>query len=350
MEQYLSLVLLLIILGLTADSWRQLRRKAARAGASRRVLLDTSVLIDGRILELAKTGWLNDELVIPRSVLSELQLLADGSNTDKRTRARYGMDVVAELQRVEQVTVTILPDNHHTPEGVDNRLLELAREQGFALATIDYNLNKIAVVEGVTVLNINELAKVIRLQVLPGERVKIKLIQEGQGKDQAVGYLEDGAMVVVAHAKKHLGETVEVEISRALQTDAGKMVFAELVKAAATQPANKTASSIQTEVASAKTAPEPAKRSRQAAKTIKTVGSHTPNTLNTTSTQATTNKAKTRTKTKTVKPQSTPQPAQTAQVSTDKNTARSTKRRSRKSKSRQDEYLDRIINTTSTKQ
>lgn len=230
MEQYVNLVLLLIIFGLTADSWRQLRRKAARAGASRRVLLDTSVLIDGRILELAKTGWLNDELVIPRSVLSELQLLADGSNTDKRTRARYGMDVVAELQRVEQVTVTILPDNYHTPEGVDNRLLELAREQGFALATIDYNLNKIAVVEGVTVLNINELAKVIRLQVLPGERVKIKLIQEGQGKDQAVGYLEDGAMVVVAHAKKHLGETVEVEISRALQTDAGKMVFAELSK------------------------------------------------------------------------------------------------------------------------
>lgn len=350
MEQYLSLVLLLIIFGLTADNWRQLRHKASRTGASRRVLLDTSVLIDGRILELAKTGWLNDELVIPRSVLSELQLLADGSNTDKRTRARYGMDVVAELQRVEQVTVMILPDNHHTPEGVDNRLLELAREQGFALATIDYNLNKIAVVEGVTVLNINELAKVIRLQVLPGERVKIKLIQEGQGKDQAVGYLEDGAMVVVAHAKKHLGETVEVEISRALQTDAGKMVFAELIKAAVTQPANKTASSIQTEVASAKTAPEPAKRSRQATKTIKSVGSHTPNTLNTTSTQATTNKAKTRTKTKTVKPQSTPQPAPTAQVSTDKNIARSTKRRSRKPKSRQDEYLDRIINTTSTKQ
>ena len=320
MEQYLSLALLLIILGLTADNWRRLRCRMPRSGATRRMLLDTSVLIDGRILELAKTGWLNDELVIPRSVLSELQLLADGANADKRARARYGMDVVAELQRVEQVMVTILPDNRNTPEGVDNRLLELARQQGFALATIDYNLNKIAMVEGVTVLNINELAKVIRLQVLPGEHVKIKLIQDGQGKDQAVGYLEDGAMVVVAHAKKHIGEIVEVEISRALQTDAGKMIFAELVKKQITSP-----EPIPNRTATAK--PKKSLKSATQSKTRKT--------------QSGNQKAIATIKPKAQKPN---QPKKAI------NTTQTPKRRTHKPKTRQDEYLERIISTTSTKQ
>ena len=336
MEEYLTLALVLIILGLTADSWRRLRLKTTRSGGGRRVLLDTSVLIDGRILELAKTGWLNDELVIPRSVLSELQLLADGSNTDKRTRARYGMDVVAELQRVEQVTVTILPDNRNTPEGVDNRLLELAREQGFALATIDYNLNKIAVVEGVTVLNINELAKVIRLQVLPGEHVKIKLIQEGQGKDQAVGYLEDGAMVVVAHAKQYIGEAVEVEISRALQTDAGKMIFAELVK----KPVAVAESLLinhdnQLKQHTTKSTKQP----KQAVKQLKNNQSRPAQ-----------SKANSQSIKATIQAKSTAKPTKerrSNQISTP--SARSTKQYSRKPKSRQDEYLDRIINNTSTK-
>lgn len=336
MEEYLTLALVLIILGLTADSWSRLRLKTTRSGGGRRVLLDTSVLIDGRILELAKTGWLNDELVIPRSVLSELQLLADGSNTDKRTRARYGMDVVAELQRVEQVTVTILPDNRNTPEGVDNRLLELAREQGFALATIDYNLNKIAVVEGVTVLNINELAKVIRLQVLPGEHVKIKLIQEGQGKDQAVGYLEDGAMVVVAHAKQYIGEAVEVEISRALQTDAGKMIFAELVKKPVavmeSLPINHDNQLKQNTTKSAK-------QPKQTVKQAKNNQSRPAQ-----------SKSNNQSIKATIQVKSTAKPTKerrSNQISTP--SSRSTKQRSRKPKSRQDEYLDRIINNTSTK-
>lgn len=320
MEQYLFLALLLIILGLTADSWRRLRCRTPRSGATRRMLLDTSVLIDGRILELAKTGWLNDELVIPRSVLSELQLLADGTNADKRARARYGMDVVAELQRVEQVMVTILPDNRNTPEGVDNRLLELARQQGFALATIDYNLNKIAVVEGVTVLNINELAKVIRLQVLPGEHVKIKLVQDGQGKDQAVGYLEDGAMVVVAHAKKHIGEIVEVEISRALQTDAGKMIFAELVKKQITS----------LEPIPNRTATVKPKKSLKSAAQSKTRKAQSSN-----------QKAIATIKPKAQKPN---QPKKAI------NTTQTPKRRTHKPKTRQDEYLERIISTTSSKQ
>lgn len=336
MEEYLTLALVLIILGLTTDSWRRLRLKTTRSGGGRRVLLDTSVLIDGRILELAKTGWLNDELVIPRSVLSELQLLADGSNTDKRTRARYGMDVVAELQRVEQVTVTILPDNRNTPEGVDNRLLELAREQGFALATIDYNLNKIAVVEGVTVLNINELAKVIRLQVLPGEHVKIKLIQEGQGKDQAVGYLEDGAMVVVAHAKQYIGEAVEVEISRALQTDAGKMIFAELVK----KPVAVVESlPINYDNQLKQHTTKPTKQPKQAVKQLKNNQSRpTQSKVNNQPIKAT------------IQAKSTAKPTKerrSNQISTP--SSRSTKQHSRKPKSRQDEYLDRIINNTSTK-
>ena len=336
MEEYLTLALVLIILGLTADSWRRLRFKTTRSGGGRRVLLDTSVLIDGRILELAKTGWLNDELVIPRSVLSELQLLADGSNTDKRTRARYGMDVVAELHPVEQVTVTILPDNRNTPEGVDNRLLELAREQGFALATIDYNLNKIAVVEGVTVLNINELAKVIRLQVLPGEHVKIKLIQEGQGKDQAVGYLEDGAMVVVAHAKQYIGEAVEVEISRALQTDAGKMIFAELVK----KPVAVVESlPINHDNQLKQHATKSTKQPKQAVKQLKNNQSRPA--------QSKANSQPIKAKIQAKPTAKLAKERRSNQISTP--SSRSTKQRSRKPKSRQDEYLDRIINNTSTK-
>lgn len=231
MEQTIEIGLLVAILLLVVDSWWQIRhQKTARLRGQRRVLLDTSVVIDGRILDLAKTGFLNDELVIPRSVLAELQLLADGSNADKRTRARFGLDVIAQLQKLDQVTTTILPDDRRTPEGVDNRLLEIARDSDFVLATMDYNLNKVATVEGVTVLNINELAKVIRMQVLPGEKISLKLVQEGQGKDQAIGYLADGAMVVVSNAKKMINQTVNVKITRYLQTDAGKMAFAEIIE------------------------------------------------------------------------------------------------------------------------
>lgn len=229
MERIIEITLLLAMLLIAIDNRRQIRRqKRAHWRGQRRVLLDTSVAIDGRIVELAKTGFLNDELVIPRSVLAELQLMADGSNTEKRARARFGLDVVAQLQKLDQITVTIFPDDRQTPEGVDNRLLEIARDSDFVLATLDYNLNKVAVVEGVTVLNFNDLARAVRPQVLPGEKVSLKLTQEGQGKNQAVGRLSDGTMAVVAGGKKFLNQTVTVEIAHYVQSHAGKIAFAEL--------------------------------------------------------------------------------------------------------------------------
>ncbi|HMI08898.1 MAG TPA: PIN domain-containing protein [Candidatus Saccharimonadales bacterium] len=196
----------------------------------RPILVDTSVLIDGRILAVAESGFIGDTLVIPRSVIGELQFLADHADHEKRARARHGLDVVSTLQQMPQVTVEILQDGSKAEEGVDERLLKLAKQYNAAVCTIDYNLNKVAVVEGITVLNVNELAKSLRMAYLPGEKMLLELVQKGQDSHQAVGYLADGTMVVVEHAFKYIGQTVEIEFIRSLQTAAGKMMFARRVE------------------------------------------------------------------------------------------------------------------------
>jgi rRNA-processing protein FCF1 len=188
------------------------------------------VLIDGRIVAVAKSGFIGEELVIPRSVIGELQFLADNADHDKRMRARFGLDVVTELQNIPQVDVSILQDGSKAEEGVDERLLKLAKKNGGAICTIDYNLNKVAVVEGIAVLNVNELAQSLRMAHLPGERIHLDIVQKGQDSHQGVGYLGDGTMVVVEHANKHIGKNVEIEFIRSLQTAAGKMMFARLVE------------------------------------------------------------------------------------------------------------------------
>lgn len=223
----LGLLILIVILAISIkfDLYHLTHR---RSGERRRILIDTSALIDGRILSLARTGFIGDELVIPRSVVGELQLLADGSDPEKRSRARFGLDVVAELQKIDGLIVTILQDSASTPEGVDNRLLELAKKGSYLLLTLDFNLNKVAKIERISVLNINELAQTLRMQLLPGEATRIKLTQAGSNDNQAVGYLPDGTMVVVADARKLIGRSVEVEATRTIQTEAGKMLFAKL--------------------------------------------------------------------------------------------------------------------------
>jgi len=193
--------------------------------------------MDGRITAVAKTGFIGDTLVIPRSVVGELQFLADHADSDKRARARYGLDVVTELQAMDEVEVELLQDGSKAREGVDERLLSLAKQHSAWLLTIDYNLNKVAAVEGIGVLNINELAQSIRMAHLPGEHLTLALLQKGQDAHQAVGHLPDGTMVVVEQASSQLGRTCEVEIIRNLQTAAGKMIFAKLVKKPAPQPA-----------------------------------------------------------------------------------------------------------------
>lgn len=197
---------------------------------SRPILVDTSVLIDGRIIAVAQSGFIGDTLVIPRSVIGELQFLADNADHDKRARARYGLDVVKELQAMPHLKVEILQDGSKAEEGVDERLLTLAKKHSAAVCTIDYNLNKVAVVEGIAVLNVNELAQSLRMAYLPGEKMLLELVQKGQDAHQGVGYLTDGTMVVVEHANKNIGQTIEIEFIRSLQTAAGKMMFAKPVE------------------------------------------------------------------------------------------------------------------------
>jgi uncharacterized protein YacL len=204
---------------------RQRTLKVARGS----LLLDTSAIMDGRIVDVAKTGVITAELIVPRSVINELQLLADKADHDKRMRARKGLENVRELQKMETVSVTIPNDGHVGSGGVDERLLELAKNYDASIATTDYNLNKVAKVVGITVVNVNELAQMLRAQRLPGETVEIELIQPGANRDQAVGYLEDGTMVVVEDAKNLIGQKQRVEIIRSLQTEAGRMMFAKKI-------------------------------------------------------------------------------------------------------------------------
>ena len=222
-------VALLILAEVTVLLTRMPRSSLSRK--SRSMLLDTSVLIDGRIVAIARSGFVTDTLVVPRSVIGELQFLADNADADKRARARYGLDVVAELQQLTTVTVEILQDGSKAEEGVDERLLKLAKQYGAALCTIDFNLNKVALVENITVLNINELAQQLRMSHLPGETMLLELVQKGQDQHQAVGYMPDGTMVVVERANSLIGQTVEVEVIRSLQTAAGKMMFARRIDA-----------------------------------------------------------------------------------------------------------------------
>jgi rRNA-processing protein FCF1 len=217
------------------------------------IFVDTSVLIDGRIISIAESGFITSTLFIPRSVVGELQFLADNADTEKRSRARHGLDIVKELQAMTNVNVEIFNDGTKAEEGVDNRLLKLAKEYNGAVCTIDYNLNKVAQVENIVVLNVNDLAKTLRMAYLPGEKIKLELTQKGNDHHQAVGHLDDGTMVVVEHASTQIGKIVEIEFIRGLQTAAGKMMFARLVgggdrdlaKKAATQQPKGTAAKAQ---------------------------------------------------------------------------------------------------------
>jgi rRNA-processing protein FCF1 len=240
MEKAIQLLVAVTALAILAEVTYlvvKLPRQNISKRAGRPILVDTSVLIDGRIIAVAKSGFIGDTLVIPRSVIGELQFLADNADHDKRTRARYGLDVVSELQNMPHMVVEILQDGSKAEEGVDERLLTLAKKYSAAVCTIDYNLNKVAVVEGITVLNVNELAQSLRMAYLPGEKMLLELVQKGQDVHQGVGYLTDGTMVVVENASKHVGQTVEIEFIRSLQTAAGKMMFAKPVdRSAAPKP------------------------------------------------------------------------------------------------------------------
>jgi uncharacterized protein YacL len=194
------------------------------------VIMDTSAIIDGRVLAVAKTGFIPNRLIVAQFVIAELQQLADGSNSHKRERARFGMDVIKELQELKNVRVIINRDKFPNIEEVDDKLVALAKQEKGYLFTTDYNLGKVAEIEGVKVLNVNELAQSLRPVILPGEELEIKVIQRGSERGQGVAYLDDGTMVVIENGAKFVGKKVKIEFSRTLQTVAGKMMFATLVK------------------------------------------------------------------------------------------------------------------------
>lgn len=196
----------------------------------RKVILDSCALIDGRILELVSSGFVPDLVIVPSFIVRELQQLADGRDPHKRERARFGLDLIKKLQKSETCELILdQTDFPNIPE-IDDRLVELAKKTSAMLYTTDFNLNKVASIEGVVVLNVNELAQNLRTLALPGEQINIKLVQKGSNPSQAVGYLEDGTMVVVDKASRMLGQTKLVEVSRVHQTVAGKMIFANLLQ------------------------------------------------------------------------------------------------------------------------
>lgn len=225
-----------IIISLVAVNVLQGSYLIAKSGigrASRRqkpVFIDSSVLIDGRIQAIAEAGFVQGDFFIPRSVLAELQYMADNADGEKRTRARHGLDVAAALQSSVKTNVRVHHDPRSTTDGVDNQLLALAEKYNGSICTVDFNLNKVAQVEGIAVLNVNELARHLRADVLPGETIKLQVVQKGNEAQQGVGYLENGTMVVVDRGAAYIGKVVEVEVVRSLQTDAGRMLFAKIAK------------------------------------------------------------------------------------------------------------------------
>jgi uncharacterized protein YacL len=188
-------------------------------------ILDTSVIIDGRIADIAETGFLDGVIVIPQFVLRELQLVADSSDSLKRNRGRRGLDVLAKLQKMANLNISIVEDDFPTLREVDQKLIELAKAYEAKVVTNDFNLNKVAQVQGVEVLNINELANSLKPIVLPGEIMKVFILKEGKEYNQGVAYLDDGTMVVVDNARKMMGKTIDISVTSVLQTTAGKMIF-----------------------------------------------------------------------------------------------------------------------------
>jgi uncharacterized protein YacL len=191
-----------------------------------RILVDTSAIIDGRIADISETGFIFGTLVVPRFVLEELQHIADSADTMRRARGRRGLDILQRLQKEPSIQVEITDADAESIPEVDGKLVKLARQWHSPIITNDFNLNRVAELQGVKVLNINELAHAVKPILLPGEDMQVKIMQEGKELNQGVGYLDDGTMIVVENGKSLMGQSVDVTVTRVLQTVAGRMIFA----------------------------------------------------------------------------------------------------------------------------
>ncbi|MGV3175484.1 PIN/TRAM domain-containing protein [Aerococcus suis] len=192
-------------------------------------ILDTSVIIDGRILDVIRAGFIEGIILVPNFVLKELQFIADSADATKRVRGRRGLDILNQLRDEEAITVEFSDRDFEKEDEVDLKLLLLAKEVNGIVVTNDYNLNKVSQFHQIKVLNINELANALKMVVIPGDHLSVHIIKKGTERQQGVGYLDDGTMIVVEEGKKHLDETLQVEITSSLQTNAGKMIFAKIV-------------------------------------------------------------------------------------------------------------------------
>ena len=191
------------------------------------VLLDTSVIIDGRILDIAKTGFLDMPLVILSSVLRELQMVADSADVTRRRRGRRGLDVLTEMQKDPSINLQVTEDDTPHPGEIDAHLVRTAKSRGWAIMTNDFNLNRIARLEGVAVLNLNELAQAMRPVAIPGEEIVVTVAREGKEPGQGVGSLDDGTMVVIQNGRRLINQTITAVVTSVIQTSAGRMIFAE---------------------------------------------------------------------------------------------------------------------------
>ena len=209
--------------------WLHASKKAGRIGTSARPkILDTSVIIDGRIFDICQTGVMEGRLIVPGFVLQELRHIADSADSLKRGRGRRGLDILHRMQKELAMPVHVEERDYEDIAEVDAKLLRLAQDMDGVVITNDYNLNKVASVQSVSVFNINELANAIKPVVLPGEEMTVAVVKEGKEAGQGVGYLDDGTMIVVESGRRYIGETVESIVTSVLQTAAGRMIFAKL--------------------------------------------------------------------------------------------------------------------------
>jgi uncharacterized protein YacL len=199
----------------------------ARARSEDVILLDTSVIIDGRIADISQTGFIGETMLVPRFVLNELQHIADSSDPLRRNRGRRGLDMLNRLQKESVVPIRVSDIDIEELREVDDKLVMLAKQLHCPIITNDYNLNRVAELQGVVVLNINELANAVKAVFLPGETMGVRIIQEGKEVGQGVGYLDDGTMVVVENGKRHINQNIDVMVTKVLQTPAGRMIFAQ---------------------------------------------------------------------------------------------------------------------------
>jgi uncharacterized protein YacL len=191
-------------------------------------IIDTSVIIDGRIVDVCEAGFIEGTFIIPQFILQELQHIADSTDSLRRARGRRGLDILHKIQKINNVVVKIIDEDFPKIKEVDAKLVALARVKGGKIITNDFNLNKVAELQGVTVLNLNELANALKPVVLPGEQMSIFIVKEGKEPSQGVGYLDDGTMVVVDNARKKINQQMDVIVTSVLQTTAGRMIFAKL--------------------------------------------------------------------------------------------------------------------------